>query len=70
MEKSKLLLEENGVSDAIIKQPMTLADIYNKSYQIAEQTYRQGAEVLNEATGNAPAAQEPSPGNANVEDSK
>lgn len=46
------------------------ADVYNKSYQIAEQTYRQGAEVLNEATGKAPAAQEPSPGNANVEDSK
>ncbi len=29
IEKSKLLLEENGLSDVDIKQPMTLADIYN-----------------------------------------
>lgn len=30
MEKSKALLEENGITDIEIKQPMTLADIYNK----------------------------------------
>ena len=30
MEKSKVLLEENGISDAEVKQTMTLADIYNK----------------------------------------
>lgn len=29
IEKSKVLLKENGISDAEIKQPMTLADIYN-----------------------------------------
>lgn len=29
IDKSKILLEENGVSDAQVKQPMTLADIYN-----------------------------------------
>ncbi|MBK9793164.1 MAG: AAA family ATPase [Sphingobacteriales bacterium] len=29
MQKSKVLLEEQGVADTEIKQPMTLADIYN-----------------------------------------
>lgn len=30
----------------------TLSDVYAKSYQLAQQTYQQGAQVLNEATGN------------------
>lgn len=30
----------------------TLTDVYAKSYHLAEQTYKQGADVLNEATGN------------------
>lgn len=50
----------------------SLTDVYAKSYQLAEQTYRQGADVLNEATGNAPAAQdqEPSSEVPRVEDNK
>lgn len=48
----------------------SLTDVYRKSLQLAEQTYRQGAEVLSEAAGNAPAAQEPGSSNVSVEDSK
>ena len=32
----------------------SLTDVYAKSYQLAEQTYQQGADVFNEATGNTP----------------
>jgi len=51
----------------------SLADVYTKSYQLAEQTYKQGAEALNEATGNAPAVQpnqEPVTGTTYVDDKK
>ena len=39
----------------------SLTDVYAKSYQLAQQTYHQGAQVLNEATGNqpSPVSQEP-----------
>lgn len=48
----------------------SLTDIYSKSYQLAESTYRQGAEALNEATGNTetPAVAEPINGTTEVED--
>ena len=47
----------------------TLSDVYAKSYQLAQQTYQQGAQVLNEATGNesSPASQEPTVGTTEVE---
>lgn len=46
----------------------SLSDVYAKSYRLAQQTYQQGAQVLNEATGNQPAAnQEPISGTTEVE---
>lgn len=50
----------------------SLTDVYNKSYQLAEQTYRQGSEVLNEATGRTPvpAGQKPVENTTFVEDRK
>lgn len=47
----------------------TLSDVYAKSYQLAQQTYQQGAQVLNEATGNESntADQEPVSGTTEVE---
>ena len=46
----------------------SLTDVYAKSYRLAQQTYEQGAQVLNEATGNEPAApsQEPVAGTTEV----
>jgi hypothetical protein len=46
----------------------SLSDVYAKSYQLAQQTYQQGAQVLNEATGNepVPVAQEPVSGTSEV----
>ena len=35
----------------------SLTDVYAKSYQLAEQTYQQGADVFNEATGITPQTQ-------------
>ena len=47
----------------------TLSDVYAKSYRLAQQTYEQGAQVLNEATGNesVPVSQEPITGTTEVE---
>ena len=47
----------------------TLSDVYTKSYQLARQTYQQGAQVLNEATGSesGTSSQEPAPGTVEVE---
>ena len=47
----------------------TLSDAYAKSYQLARQTYQQGAQVLNEATGNESSTtnQEPVTGTTEVE---
>lgn len=47
----------------------SLSDVYAKSYQLAEQTYRQGADALNEATGakQQPPAQEPAAGTTEIE---
>ena len=46
----------------------SLTDVYAKSYQLAEQTYQQGAEVFNEATGNIPqTTQEPITGTTEVD---
>ena len=39
----------------------SLSDVYAKSYQLAQQTYQQGAQVLNEATGNEPVPVAPEP---------
>lgn len=46
----------------------SLTDVYAKSYQLAQQTYQQGAQVLNEAAGTQPAAatQEPVSGTSEV----
>ena len=46
----------------------SLTDVYAKGYQLAQQTYQQGAQVLNEAAGNqpAPAGQESLPGTSEV----
>jgi hypothetical protein len=50
----------------------SLADVYAKSYQLAEQTYKQGADALNEATGNAEPQQqqEPITGTTDVNEKK
>ena len=49
----------------------SLTDVYAKSYKLAEETYRQGAEVFNEATGNQPQnSQEPVSGTTDVEERK
>lgn len=46
----------------------SLTDVYAKSYQLAEQTYQQGADVFNEATGNTPqTTQEPVTGTIEVD---
>ena len=47
----------------------SLSDVYAKSYQLAQQTYHQGAQALNEATGNQPApnSQEPVSGTTEVD---
>lgn len=46
----------------------SLSDVYSKSYQMARQTYQQGAQVLNEAAGNEPAPkQEPISGTTEVD---
>ena len=46
----------------------SLTDVYAKSYQLAEQTYQQGADVFNEATGNTPqTTQEPVTGTVEVD---
>jgi predicted anti-sigma-YlaC factor YlaD len=47
----------------------TLSDVYAKSYQLAQQTYQQGAQVLNEATGKESSTvnQEPVSGTTEVE---
>lgn len=46
----------------------SLTDVYAKSYQLAEQTYQQGADAFNEATGVTPqTAQEPVTGTVEVD---
>lgn len=47
----------------------SLSDVYAKSYQMARETYQQGAQALNEATGSQPgtANQEPIGGTTNVD---
>ena len=47
----------------------SLSDVYSKGYQLARQTYQQGAQVLNEATGNEQGnvSQEPVSGTTEVD---
>ncbi len=44
IEKSKMLLQESGIKDYFVTQPMTLADIYNtknEDYQFKRSTHPQ-----------------------------
>lgn len=45
----------------------SLSGVYAQGYQLAQETYQQGAEVLNEARGKKPEEAQPRPANDNTE---